>query len=77
MRAGSAEDTATKVLAPPYAPELNPVEQIWNYGKNRELANFCPSDIDELRSFAQRSFRRMQRRPALIAAFWKQTELTL
>lgn len=62
---------------PPYAPELNPVEQIWNYGKNRELANFCPADITELRGFARRSFRRMQRRPTLIAAFWKQTELAL
>lgn len=62
---------------PPYAPELNPVEQIWNYGKNRELANFCPRDLGELRGFARRSFRRMQRRPALIAAFWQQTELAL
>jgi transposase len=62
---------------PPYAPELNPVEQIWNYGKNRELANFCASDQPELRTCACRSFRRMQRRPALIAAFWKQTELAL
>lgn len=56
---------------PPYAPELNPVEQIWNYGKNRELGNFCASDLHELSRFARRGFRRMQRRPA----FWKQTEL--
>lgn len=62
---------------PPYAPELNPVEQIWNYGKNRELANFCPSDLQELRRLARRGLRRMQRRPALLAAFWKQTELAL
>lgn len=62
---------------PPYAPELNPTEQIWNYGKNREMANYCPDDFGGLHAFARRSLRRMQRRPALIAAFWKQTELAL
>lgn len=62
---------------PPYAPELNAVEYIWNYGKNRELANFCPDDFFALHAFARRSLRRMQRRPALIAAFWQQTHLAL
>jgi transposase len=60
---------------PAYAPELNPSEQIFNHGKNREMANFCPTDFQHLRRFARRSFRRMQRRPALIAAFWRQAEL--
>lgn len=62
---------------PAYAPELNPTEQIFNYGKNRLLANFCPRDFGHLRAFTRRSFRQMQYRPALIAAFWQQTELAL
>jgi transposase len=33
---------------PPYAPELNPVEQLWNWAKDKELVNFLPSDIDQL-----------------------------
>jgi transposase len=33
---------------PPYAPELNPVEQLWNWSKDKELANFLPADIDQL-----------------------------
>jgi transposase len=30
---------------PGYAPELNPVEHIWSYLKERELPNFCPPRI--------------------------------
>jgi len=33
---------------PPYAPELNPVEQLWTWAKNQELANFVPVDLDQL-----------------------------
>jgi len=29
---------------PPYAPELNPVEQLWNHIKYNELANFTTTD---------------------------------
>ena len=32
---------------PPYAPQLNPDEGVWSLAK-RELANSCPSDVDEL-----------------------------
>ena len=29
---------------PAYAPELNPVEDLWGYGKQHELPNVCPKD---------------------------------
>src|SRR2546421_9648132 len=35
---------------PSYAPDLNPDEQVWQYGKYERLANFAPSDTHELRS---------------------------
>jgi putative transposase len=35
-------------LLPPYAPELNPVEQLWNHAKDKELCNFAPSGVEEL-----------------------------
>jgi transposase len=63
---------------PPYAPELNPVEYLWAYWKEHELANFCPKDIWQLGHFASQALRRIRRktrRPQLIAAFWKQAEL--
>ena len=62
---------------PPYSPELNPVEQIWNYLKNREIANLCPADLGEVHTTARRRLQSMQRRPQLIRAFWRQTELAL
>jgi transposase len=33
---------------PAYAPELNPVEPIWNHTKSRELANYLPADVEAL-----------------------------
>jgi transposase len=34
---------------PGYAPELNPNEYGWAYLKNHRLANYCPTDVDQLR----------------------------
>jgi putative transposase len=33
---------------PPYAPELNPPEYLWNWCKDKELANFVPHDVPQL-----------------------------
>jgi transposase len=35
-------------LLPPYAPELNPVELIWGYGKSHRQANFAPPELHDL-----------------------------
>jgi transposase len=60
---------------PAYAPELNPVEYLWGYWKQRELPNFCPKNLAELSGHARQALRRMRRRPALVTAFWKQAKL--
>jgi transposase len=60
---------------PAYAPELNPVEYLWGYWKQHELPNFCPKDYTQLSGQARQALRRMQRRPSLVTAFWKQAEL--
>lgn len=60
---------------PGYAPELNPVEYIWGYLKQHELGNRCAQDFASLSDFARRRLKSMQRRPTLITAFWKQSEL--
>jgi len=62
---------------PAYAPELNPVEYAFGYAKQRELANLCLHTIGEVKRYASRRFRSMQRRPALITVFWKQAELAI
>lgn len=33
---------------PPYAPELNPVEWLWQWAKDQQLANFVPANLTEL-----------------------------
>ena len=60
---------------PAYAPELNPVEFLWYYLKYQELPNYCARNIDELKSEASQSLRRMKRKPRIIAAAWQQAEL--
>ena len=60
---------------PAYAPELNPVEYIWAYWKQHELPNVCPKDYGKLSRRARRALRRMQRKPRLVTAFWKQSSL--
>lgn len=60
---------------PAYAPELNPVEYLWGHLKHHGLPNLCPNDLWELSSAARKALRRINRRPALLTAFWKQAEL--
>lgn len=62
---------------PAYAPELNPVEDVWGYCKHHEVATFCPEDFAHLGRFARSRLRSMQRRRTLVAAFWEQTQLPL
>jgi hypothetical protein len=37
---------------PTYAPELNPVEYLWNWCKDKQLCNFTPHDVPELETAA-------------------------
>jgi transposase len=62
---------------PGYAPELNPVEYIWGYLKQHELANLCAKDFAQLTEFARKRLQSMQRRTTLVTAFWQQAELPL
>jgi transposase len=60
---------------PGYAPELTPVEYLWDYWKRHELPNFCPRDFGQLSYYARRALKRMHRRPSLVMAFWQQADL--
>lgn len=62
---------------PSYAPELNPVEYLFGHAKQHELANLCLDTIEEVKRYATRRLKAMQRRPRLIQAFWQQAELAL
>lgn len=62
---------------PPYAPELNPAEQLWNHGKRVDLANLAPASRDDLRGHVRRSLARQRCRPNLLAAAFDHAGLPL
>ena len=53
-------------LLPPYAPDLNPDEGIWDQLKYVELANVCCTDLLDLHSQVYSAIARLRRRPQLI-----------
>ena len=67
----------TLVTLPPYAPDLNPAEQLWNHGKGADLANFAPRDAEHLRGEVRRSLIRQRHRPTLLASFFDHAGLHL
>lgn len=42
---------------PAYAPQLNPVEQVWNHLKYHQLPNFAAADVEELQREATARLR--------------------
>ena len=54
---------------PAYAPELNPVEAVWNYVKYNELANFAPLDVPDLSAVLNQTLGQLHRDPARLKSF--------
>jgi len=68
---------ATVEWLPSYAPELNPVEQVWSHTKCADLANYIPDDIDKLRREVERSIQRKRSRRSLLRSFFQHARLDL
>lgn len=62
---------------PPYAPELNPDEQVWRHSKYVDLANFIPEDVDHLHEAMVESFEGIGNSQTLLRSFFKHTKLPL
>ena len=62
---------------PPYAPELNPVENVWGYMKRNPMANDAPYDLLSLTKKARRHGFSLQKKQNLIRSFVKHTPLFL
>lgn len=54
---------------PPYAPELNPIEQMFHHIKNQQLANFAPKTKQELRRGLRRATVRVRNDPNVVRRF--------
>ena len=74
LAAGHAGDVRIEPL-PPYAPELNPDEGVWNELKHHDLANVSCLDLRGLRTQLRRGIQRLQHRPNLIRGFFAQAGL--
>lgn len=62
---------------PPYAPELNPTEQVWTHTKYADLANFIPEDVGHLRSEVAASITDQRSTPLLLRSFFAHAKLEL
>jgi transposase len=61
---------------PPYAPELNPDEYLWNWLKNKELVNCAYYSLHELGARLGRAIRTIRRYPEIIYSFYLASPLS-
>jgi len=64
-------------LLPAYAPELNPVELIWGYAKTNPMANFAPTELQELLLATQRATLDIAKNQSLLRSFIQHGALPL
>lgn len=62
---------------PPYAPDLNPTEQVWNHTKYSDLANFVPRDCDDLYIHVNASIAGQRTQTRLLRSFFHLADLSL
>lgn len=62
---------------PAYAPELNPVEQMWNHTKYRELANYLPEDEQALPAAVSGSLASARCQQPLLRSCFRYAKLKL
>ncbi len=62
---------------PAYAPDLNPVEQVWSHTKYADLANYIPDDVEALACEVMDSLEQAATRRQLLRSFFDHAELTL
>lgn len=72
-----SHDTFHTYLLPAYAPELNPVENVWSYLKMNPLCNLAITDLQTLADVSRRHGRALQRKENLLRAFIRHTPLSL
>jgi len=65
------------VRLPGYAPEMNPVEALWAYLKNNEMANLVCRTIEEIEELAADAIQFVHRHPLLALSFLRRTGLAL
>jgi putative transposase len=62
---------------PPYTPELNPVEYLWNHLKYGVLSNFMPDDVLHLNGVLKQRLRRARASLPRLRSFFQQSGLPI
>ncbi len=62
---------------PPYAPDLNPDEQVWQHLKHVEMRNLCCRDLPHLTIELNLAVNRLRKRASLIQSFFAGAGLDL
>jgi len=70
----STEGRLQLFYLPPYSPELNPDEQVWNHLKNRAVGRQPVTGPDQLKRLIISHLRRVQRLPSLVRSFFNLPE---
>lgn len=60
---------------PPYSPELNPAESLWDHLKAEDLANFAPHDLAELFTALHQKLVATSQDQARLQSFLNSSEL--
>ena len=62
---------------PAYAPDLNPVEMVWNHIKYADLANFLPEDVNHLEQAVTTSMGETRKQGQLLRSCFAYARLEL
>ena len=62
---------------PPYAPDLDPVEDVWNQSKYGVMANIVPEDIHDLHSALDHVLDNFRHEPNRLHSFFDAAHLVL
>jgi transposase len=76
MQNGGASHIHLEQL-PPYAPELNPDEGVWEQLKNVEMRNLSCKDLNHLRIELNLAINRLRSKPRLIQSFFAGAKLSI
>lgn len=76
LAAGGAPHIHVEQL-PPYAPDLNPDEAVWQYLKHVELRNVCCADLRELRWQLDLATKRLRAKTHIVRSFFGEAKLSL
>jgi len=56
----------TLLSLPPYSPELNPAEHVWEYIRENDIRNQVLPDLDKVMDLVETSLRRLHESPEIL-----------